>query len=32
MPNLSAILEKYPQIKAAITQDDGRSTVCLPPR
>ena len=24
MPNLSAILEKYPQIKAAITQDDGK--------
>ena len=23
MPNLSAILEKYPKIKAAITQDDG---------
>ena len=24
MPNLSAILEKYPKIKAAITQDDGK--------
>ena len=24
MPNLAAILEKYPKIKAAITQDDGR--------
>ena len=32
MPNLSAILEKYPNIKAAITQDNGASTVCPPPR
>ncbi|MCI8440488.1 MAG: extracellular solute-binding protein [Oscillospiraceae bacterium] len=24
MPNLSAILERYPKIKAAITQDDGK--------
>ena len=24
MPNLAAILEKYPKIKAAITQDDGK--------
>ena len=32
MPNLAAILEKYPKIKAAIMQDDGKIYGLPPPR